>query len=126
MKKIVYTIAAIVIVGLIAYGLRPQPTMVDLGTVEVGPMRVTVDEEGKTRIKERYTVVAPLSGQMKRIELKPGDPVERGQTQLTSIEPTDPTLLDALRGGVGQGSGQFREGIQGAGDPASAKVEGES
>ncbi|MFL5329455.1 MAG: efflux RND transporter periplasmic adaptor subunit [Gemmataceae bacterium] len=95
MKKIVYTLAAIALLGLIAWGLRPQPTQVDLGTVSAGPMKVTVDEEGKTRIKERYTVIAPLSGQMKRVTLKPGDPVAIGQTILTTIEPTDPALLDA-------------------------------
>src|SRR4051794_39413025 len=95
MKKIIYTVLAIGLIGLIAWGLRPQPTFVDLGTISVGPMKVTVDEEGKTRIRERYTVVAPLSGQMKRLTLKPGDPVTIGQTILTTIEPTDPALLDA-------------------------------
>lgn len=95
MKRIAYIGLAFVLVGLIAYGLKPRPVSVDLGAVTIGPMRVTVDEEGKTRIKERYVVVSPLSGQMRRIELKPGDPVVAGQTLLTVIEPTDPALLDA-------------------------------
>jgi len=95
MKRVVYIALGLGLVGLILFGLRPQPVPVDLGAVTVGPMRVTVDEEGKTRIKERYVVVAPLSGQMRRVELKPGDPVVAGQTLLTVIEPTDPALLDA-------------------------------
>ena len=78
MKKYAYIAIAVALLGLIGYGLRPQPVPVDLGHVVTGSMRVTVDEEGKTRIKERYTVVAPLAGQMKRIELKPGDAVTRG------------------------------------------------
>jgi HlyD family secretion protein len=95
MKKYIYIALALSLVGLIAYGLRPQPVPVDVGRVTIGPMKVTVDEEGKTRIKERYTVVAPLTGQMKRIELKPGDAVEQGKTILTIVEPADPVLLDA-------------------------------
>jgi HlyD family secretion protein len=94
-KRLSYVLGALTLFGLIAYGLRPQPVPVDVGSVSVGPMRVTVDEEGRTRIKERYTVVAPLSGQMRRVTLKPGDAVEQGQTVLTVIEPTDPALLDA-------------------------------
>lgn len=95
MKKYVYIALVLGLVGLIAFGLRPQPVPIDFGKVTTGPMKVTVDEEGKTRIKERYTVVAPLTGQMKRIELKPGDAVEQSKTLLTVVEPTDPALLDA-------------------------------
>ena len=56
---------------------------------------VTIDEDGKTRVKERFIVTAPLAGQMLRIDLEEGDPVETGKTLLASIEPVDPTLLDA-------------------------------
>jgi HlyD family secretion protein len=95
MKKYLLIGGALLLVGVLAWGLRPQPVAVDLAAVRSGPMQVTVNEEGKTRIRERYTVVAPLTGQMKRVELKPGDPVVQGQTVLTVIEPTDPALLDA-------------------------------
>jgi HlyD family secretion protein len=95
MKKYIYIAGGLLLVALIAWGLRPQPVAIDLAKVTSGPMRVTVDEEGKTRIKERYTVVAPLTGQMRRIELKPGDVVRPGHTILTVIEPADPALLDA-------------------------------
>jgi len=95
MKKYIYIAGAILFFGLIAWGLRPQPVPIDVGKISTGPMKVTVDEEGKTRIKERYTVVAPLTGQMRRIELKPGDPVQQKKTTLTIVEPTDPALLDA-------------------------------
>jgi HlyD family secretion protein len=95
MKKYVYIACGLLLASLIAWGLRPQPVAIDLAQVTSGPMRVTVDEEGKTRIKQRYTVVAPLTGQMRRIELKPGDVVRPGFTILTVIEPADPALLDA-------------------------------
>jgi HlyD family secretion protein len=58
-------------------------------------VRVTVDEDGKTRIREKYVVSAPLNGRILRINMDPGDPVTAGKTLLTMIEPRDPELLDA-------------------------------
>jgi HlyD family secretion protein len=95
MKKLIYIGGGLFLIGLIAWGLRPQPVPVDLARVTSGHMQVTVNEEGKTRIRQRYTVVSPLTGQMRRIELKPGDPVAAAQTIITIIEPVDPALLDA-------------------------------
>jgi HlyD family secretion protein len=57
-------------------------------------LRVTVDEEGKTRIKQRYTVAAPVTGQLRRIPFKAGAEVTAGQT-VAIIDPLSPTLLDA-------------------------------
>jgi HlyD family secretion protein len=68
---------------------------VDIATAQYGPLRMTVDEDGKTRIREKYIVAAPLSGRMARITLKPGDEVRAGITLLASIEPKEPDLLDA-------------------------------
>ena len=82
------------VVGLIVYAFWPKPVEVDTVLVTRGLLRVTVDEDGKTRVKERYLVAAPLSGQMTRITLKPGDAVEPGKTVLAAIDPTDPALLD--------------------------------
>ena len=83
------------IVGAVVYAFLPQPIAVDMATVDRGPLRVTVDEDGKTRIKERYVVSSPLSGRLLRIELEAGDEVRPGQTLIASIEPTNPDLLDA-------------------------------
>ena len=58
-------------------------------------MRVTVDQDGKTRIHDKYVVSAPLNGRILRIRCGPGDEVEAGKTLLTMIEPRDPELLDA-------------------------------
>ena len=59
-----------------------------------GPLQVSVDHEGRTRIKERYVVSAPLSGRLPRVELDPGDPIKANETVLAAIEPADPALLD--------------------------------
>src|SRR5690606_26114377 len=58
-------------------------------------IRETVDQDGRTRLRERYTVSAPLAGRLLRIELDPGDEVEAGETLVASIEPREPELLDA-------------------------------
>ncbi len=94
MRKALPIAVGLAIVAAIVYALWPKPIPVDFDSVVRGPMEVTVDEEGKTRIKERYVVSAPLAGRLRRIELKAGDRVEAGKTLLAVIEPSDPALLD--------------------------------
>jgi len=83
------------VVGGLGYAFWPEPVEVDVATVERGTVRVTVDEDGKTRIREKYVVSAPLAGRLLRINMDPGDPVVAGKTLLATIEPRDPELLDA-------------------------------
>ncbi len=93
-KAFVFLIGAIIVVGL-GYAFMPQPIEVDLVQVTRGTVRVTVDQEGKTRIHDKYVVSAPLNGRILRITMRPGDEVKAGKTLLTMIEPRDPDLLDA-------------------------------
>lgn len=83
------------VAGAIILGLRPAAVEADLAKVVRGEIRETVDQDGKTRLRERYTVSAPLAGRLLRIELDPGDEVTAGETLVASIEPRDPELLDA-------------------------------
>ncbi len=87
------SLAALLAIGL-AYALRPQPIQVDLATAQTGLLRVTVDEEGETRVREVYTLHAPLRGQLQRITAEAGDPVKAGETLLAQIEPAAPAFLD--------------------------------
>ncbi|MFM9118572.1 MAG: efflux RND transporter periplasmic adaptor subunit [Planctomycetota bacterium] len=80
---------------LLAYALWPAAIIVDLAPVTRGSLQVTVAEDGKTRVKERYIISAPLAGQMSRIDFHAGDDVEAEKTVLTTISPIDPLLLDA-------------------------------
>jgi HlyD family secretion protein len=93
-KFFVLLLVAAIVVGL-GYAFVPQPLEVDLATIGRGMLRVTVDEDGKTRIREKYVVSAPLAGRLLRINMDPGDEVFAGKTLLTLIEPRDPDLLDA-------------------------------
>ena len=65
---------------------RPDPVPVDVAPVVRSELRVTVDEEGETRVRDRFTITAPTAGRLLRSELDAGDAVEPG-TLLASIEP---------------------------------------
>lgn len=82
-----------VIVGLIAVAMLPKRVPVDVATAETAALRVSVDEDGMTRVKDRYVVSAPLGGSLGRIELDPGDAVKQGDV-LCRIVPLAPALLD--------------------------------
>lgn len=80
--------------GALVWAFRARPVAVDVARVTRGPLVVTVDEEGRTRIRQRYVVSAPLAGRLERVVLRPGDAVEAGRTVVAAIEPADPELLD--------------------------------
>jgi HlyD family secretion protein len=67
------------IAALLAVALWPRPAIVDAATATGGALVVTVDEEGVTRVRERFIVSSPIAGRVLRIELEPGDAVKRGQ-----------------------------------------------
>ena len=85
---------AAVLVALIVAGLWPRPLPVETARATVGTLRATVNEEGKTRIKQRYLVSAPVTGQLRRIPFKAGAEVRAGETVLAVIDPVSPILLD--------------------------------
>ncbi len=87
------TLAAIVAAGLYI-ALREQPVLVDIARVTSGPMTVTIDQEGTTRVRNVYTVSAPISGHLDRTSLEEGDPVKANKTIVASIHPLDPPLID--------------------------------
>jgi HlyD family secretion protein len=80
---------------LLAVALWPVATAVDVGQVTRGRLVVTVDEEGETRLHHRFRVSAPVAGRVLRIELEPGDPVERDKTVVARMRADSPALLDA-------------------------------
>ncbi|MCA1963417.1 MAG: HlyD family efflux transporter periplasmic adaptor subunit [Prosthecobacter sp.] len=95
LRKLVLWGLALGVLALVLSGLRPKPIPVETATVARGPLTVHVVEEGKTRIRHRYIVAAPVAGNMRRVTLKAGDEVRAGETLLTVIEPALAPLLDA-------------------------------
>lgn len=86
---------AAALIALIAAGLWPRPTPIETGRVARGTLRATVSEEGKTRIRQRYLISAPVTGQLRRIPFKAGAEVRAGQTVVAVIDPLSPAMLDA-------------------------------
>ncbi|MEM7205696.1 MAG: HlyD family efflux transporter periplasmic adaptor subunit [Planctomycetota bacterium] len=74
---------------------QPVPVLVDVATIERGVLRVTVDDDGRTRVRERYTISAPIPGRLLRTALNPGDAVQGQATVVAEFEPTPAELLDA-------------------------------
>lgn len=95
LRKLILWGLALGVLALVVLGLKPRPIEVEIAAAKKGPLTVYVMEEGKTRIRNRYVVAAPVSGNMRRVPLKAGDPVEAGKTVLTVIEPALAPLLDA-------------------------------
>jgi HlyD family secretion protein len=94
LRRAVPWLGMLLLAALIGWGLWPKPVIVETGVVARTPLTVRVSEEGKTRIRNRYIVAAPVAGNMRRVLLKPGDPVEAGVTMITTIEPVAAPLLD--------------------------------
>jgi HlyD family secretion protein len=94
LRRALWAAAGIVVIGLLIWAFLPRPVEVEAATVARGPFEKTVDEDGKTRVRERYVVSAPLAGRLLRVELKAGDAVQPG-TLLATLVPSAPTFLDA-------------------------------
>ena len=91
--RIAYLLVVLAILAGLGYGFIPRPVPIDLEPVRTGRLVVTVEEEGRTRVRERYVVAAPVAGQARRITLKVGDAVAAGQA-VARIEPARAASLD--------------------------------
>jgi HlyD family secretion protein len=81
MKTRTWLFAAIGVVGaaaLFAWAFAPRPIEVEVAAATRGPFETTIDEDGKTRLRDRYVVSAPLAGVLSRITLREGDRVDAG------------------------------------------------
>ena len=87
-------VAGIALLVLLGYGLRSRPAPVETAHATLGPLRATVSEEGKTRIRQRYVVSSPVSGQLRRVPFKPGAEITPDSV-LAVIEPMAASPLDS-------------------------------
>ena len=103
LKRAGWTAAALAVVAGIFWLAWPAPVGVDLATVMRGPMEVTIDDEGKTRVRHIYTVSAPVAGKVLRIShptgeqgpsVHVGDQVTVNKTVVALMQPTPPSFID--------------------------------
>jgi HlyD family secretion protein len=86
--------AGVVALGLaLAWAFAPQPVEVELAPATQGRFETTIDEDGKTRLTDRYVVSAPLAGRLARITLREGDPVG-AEMAVAMLTPVLPALQD--------------------------------
>ncbi len=86
--------AGLLALGLLAWAAWPEPQRVSTAALTQGDFVRELVEDAQTRVRERYTVAAPVAGQLLRPVLQAGDTVDAGQT-LARIAPAAAALLDA-------------------------------
>jgi HlyD family secretion protein len=93
-NQILLAAALLALALLVAWSLQPRPVAVETAAVARGPFEQTIVDDGKTRVRDRYVIAAPLAGSVERIRLEPGDTVRQGQA-VALLTPTAPAFLDA-------------------------------
>jgi len=95
--KWTYRLVTLLLVAALAAGVffavRPRPIDVDVARVVRAPLDQKVVDDGRARVRERYTVSAPVAGTLARIDLQEGDVVEPGMV-LARLLPLPSPLLD--------------------------------
>jgi HlyD family secretion protein len=110
-------------VGFIALGiaalagavlaLLPSPLPVETAPAAAGPLTVSIDEEGRTSARDRFTVAAPTAGRLERVALRAGDPVARGQQlAVLHLAPLDPREREAAEGRLRAAEALRREALE--------------
>jgi HlyD family secretion protein len=92
-KRALWAVLALTLIVAVGWGLRPEPVGVETALVQRGTLVITVDEDGRTRVKDRYVVSAPLGGTLARITLHPGDSVDQGAV-VARLVPLPAPMLD--------------------------------
>jgi HlyD family secretion protein len=87
------TLAVLAGVMALAWGFWPRPLPVETGIVERAPLEVTVEEQGRTRVRDRFVVSVPVAGYLRRLTLDAGDAVAKEQ-MIAELEPLRSTVLD--------------------------------
>lgn len=86
----------IVFLAILGWAFYPKPFDVDIAEIHVGNFERTIEESGKTRLRDRYVISAPVAGKLARLTVREGDVVQAGQV-VALIWPAPPPLLDERR-----------------------------
>jgi HlyD family secretion protein len=120
LRRLFWVALALLVAGGFAWALWPRPVEVEAAVVGRRDIVVNVEEEGRSRIREVFTVSAPITGQMARLDLHPGDAVTQGETVVARLRPTAPPLLDVRSRRVAEAT---RDAAEAALDLARAELE---
>lgn len=92
-KRVILIAVAVLVLAAVVYGFWPDAASVQVATVERDSLQVIVEEEGETRVKERYEVASPVAAFVRRIEVEAGDVVKQGDP-LVRLEAPRSAVLD--------------------------------
>ena len=91
--RVLFVLGGVTVLALAVWSMLPRPVPVETATVTRGRFVATVDEDGKTRIRERYVMASPLPGRLSRVRLKAGDAVKADEV-IAAITPAPAPFLD--------------------------------
>ena len=90
---ILAAVAVAVGAGALAWAFAPRAVPIETARAMQGHFETAIEEEGKTRLRDRYVVAAPLAGVLTRMALREGDAVAAGAVVAT-LQPVLPPLHD--------------------------------
>ncbi len=99
-------------IALLAWAFAPRPLVVDVATATLGPFETSIDEDGRTRLLERYVVSAPLAGRLQRVALREGDRVAAGDAVATLMPLLSPLLDERTQREQAARVGSAEAGLQ--------------
>lgn len=102
-RTLIFAGIALLVLVVMIISFRTPPALVDSAVVTRGPFQIAVEEEGRTRLPDRFEVSAPVAGHLNRVILEPGDEVAQGDTLFT-LNPAPADALDARSGAQAQAS----------------------
>lgn len=97
LRKLFGWVFLLAVLGAIVWGFWPKPLVIETVEVTRGPLTVSVLDEGKTRIRERFVISPTVNGYLHRVALREGDRVVAGETVLAMIEAEPAGFLDPRR-----------------------------
>jgi HlyD family secretion protein len=84
-----------VVVALAVWrAFSPAPVLVEVTSIRRGPLEITVDDDGRTRVRDRFTISAPILGTLLRTPLRAGDAVRANETVIAEFLPSASSPLD--------------------------------
>ena len=92
-KRVVIGVACAAAIVALVRAFLPSPVSVDVAMVTRAPLEVEISEDGQTRVRDRFVIAAPISGELDRVEVRAGDEVRAGGV-VARIWPAKPPLLD--------------------------------
>ena len=94
-RILAWSVLLLAVAAGITWSFWPVPIAVDAGVVTRGPFQLSVQDQGRTRVRDAYTISAPVSGRVLRIGNRAGEDVVAGKSIVAEILPSEPALLDA-------------------------------